>query len=200
MKKMLLCSLVFVFIFTMSMGVLSAPAPKIAAVTLSASAINVTLGQTVTLTAATLKQGSSYSDSWSGATKISTMLDEATGSYISTAAFSAATPGTYTISYSITMGAGKSTVAFNGADSITITVTNPASITGAAAKNVIATPKYNNQGHLTGYDSTADIYALWSNGAETFYGTVNFNFSPNQTSRNIDVLVDGNTYTVRVER
>jgi hypothetical protein len=200
MKKIMSIISTFIFILATSVVVIAAPAPKTATVSLSASATTINVGQAVTLTTSTLKQGSSYTDSWGGAVKNTTILNEATGNYVSTATFSETTPGTYTVTYGITMSAGKSGVTFVGYQSITITVIEPAKITGAIVKNVVATPKYNSQNKLTGYDATGDVYAVLSNGKETYYGPADFNFSPNQTSRNIEVLVENVSYTVNVAR
>jgi hypothetical protein len=203
MKKIL--SIISLFVLTLSMStiVLAAPAPKTAIVSLSTTSTTIEVGQTATLTASSLKQGSSYTDSWNGAVKNNTILDEATGNYVSTATFSASKPGTYTVTYAVTMGAGKSGVTFIGTQSTTITVISPAKIVGVVVKNVSTTPNYNESDknpNLTGYDATGDVYAVWSNGSETPYGTTTFKFSPNQVSRNIDVEVGGTTYTVSVKR
>jgi len=99
----------------------AAPPPKSASVALSPATATLTVGQTLDLTATTLKQGSAYSDGWSGAAKLGTGLS-ADGYYVSTARFTAAAPGTYTVTYAITMTAGRSDVAWQGQASATITV------------------------------------------------------------------------------
>jgi uncharacterized protein YjdB len=102
----------------------AAPPPKTASVALSPATATLTVGQTLDLTATTLKQGSAYSDGWSGAAKLGTVLN-ADGYYVSTARFTAAAPGTYLVTYHITMTAGRSDVAWQGQASATITVVAP---------------------------------------------------------------------------
>lgn len=193
--------LVFTLLFTTSLVALAAPAPKApkaASTSLSASAQEIKVGETVTLAASTLKQGSDYSDSWFGATREGTYLDGAIESYVSTATFTGQVPGTYTIWYEITMSAGKSGVTFVGTASIEITVVQPAVIVGATIKNVSVTPTYNNgNGNLNGYNAIGDVYAVWSDDTETYYGKVNFHFSDNQTIRNLGVTINGVEYTVK---
>ena len=177
MKKLLSIALVFVFIATMSIGVYAAPAPKVATVSLSASELTVNVNEPVALTAATLKQGSSFTDSWTGAEKVATVLNTATGYYASTSTFKASTAGEYTITYDIAMNAGKSGVTFIGSNSITITVIDPATIVGATVKNLVFTPKIEELGKdkiptIVGYDGTGEIYALWSDGKLTDTGAI----------------------------
>jgi hypothetical protein len=178
--------------------VLAAPAPKPANVSLSASNDTILVGETATLTATTLKQGSSFTDSWDGAVKDSTILDDSLESYVSTATFSSSVPGAYTITYDIIMKAGKSNVTFVGTEGTTITVIAPKELIGATIKNLSATPRYNPQQKLIGYDAIGEVYAVYNNGDEDFYDAINFNFSPNQSERNIDVAVDRQAFTVHV--
>jgi hypothetical protein len=99
----------------------AAPAPKTATVSMSPTSATLTVGQTLDLAATTLKQGSGYSDQWTGAAKLGTALN-ADGYYVSTARFTAAAPGTYTVTYRIAMTAGRSDVSWQGSASATITV------------------------------------------------------------------------------
>ncbi|TWH83636.1 hypothetical protein [Sedimentibacter saalensis] len=197
MKKVISIILVFVFLLAMQTIAIAAPAPKTVDVLLDASSTTIKVGQVVTLTAITDKQGSGYIDSWDEAEKIDTIHDTEAETYVSTAKFTGITPGTYTITYEITMSSGKSDVTFNGVKSVEITVVQDSKIKGAAIYNVKVTPTYNPNGHLTGYDAEGDLYAVWDNGDETYYGKVEFNFSPNQESRNYDVIIEGVTYTVK---
>lgn len=197
MKRILSFITTLLFMFMIPFTVLAAQAPKIATVSLTASNDTILVGETATLTAPTPKQGSSFTDSWDGAVKDITILDDSLESYVSTATFSSSVPGTYTITYNITMKAGKSNVTFVGTKCTTITVIAPKELTDAKIKNVSATPRYNRQGHLDGYDAIGDVYAVYNTGEE-FYKTFNFNFSPNQSERNIEVTVDGQIFTVHV--
>lgn len=198
MKRIISFITTLLFMLILPITVMAAPAPKISTVSLSASNDTILVGETATITATTLKQGSSFTDNWTGAIKDSTILDESLGSYVSTSTFSSSVPGTYTITYDITMKAGKSNVSFVGTKSITITVIAPKELIGAAIKNVYAIPRYNTQHKLIGYDATGEVYAVYDNGEESLYDTIDFNFSPNQSERNIEVTVDGQTFTVHV--
>jgi PBP1b-binding outer membrane lipoprotein LpoB len=106
--------------------------PKTVDTTLTADRMTVAVGETVTLTAATLKHGSGYTVEWKvnqeeyAVNSQSTSLNKE-GSYVSTAKFEADKAGTYTISYGIVMNAGKSGVTFVGEDSITIKVVDETS-------------------------------------------------------------------------
>lgn len=82
----------------------------------------------VTLIATNRKQGSNFSDNWTGATKVSTVLVEDGDNeyYVSTATLSLADPlpfGTYPVTYDITMTAGHSEVSWTGETSASFTVT-----------------------------------------------------------------------------
>ncbi len=199
MKKILAVIVSFVFIFIVAKPVMAAPLPKEAKMSLETSALQVRVGETVTLTATTLKEGSSYIDSWDGAVKVSTILNNE-GNYISSATFSATAPGAYTITYNIKMTAGRSGVTFEGNKTVTITVVNPAVIVGAKVDNVLAIPVTNPKGNITGYDATGDLYAVYSDNTEEYIDTISFHFSSTQTTRNISVEIEEVTYVVSVTR
>lgn len=77
-------------------------------------------GVTVIFTATTLKCGSAYVDSWSGASKVSTVLNS-NGYYVSTAEYIiTGDSGDLTVTYSITMTAGKSDVHWTGTGTTTV--------------------------------------------------------------------------------
>lgn len=73
MKKVISIILVFVFLLAMQTMAIAAPAPKTADVSLDASSTTIKVGQEVTLTATTVKQGSAYTDSWDEAEKVDTI-------------------------------------------------------------------------------------------------------------------------------
>lgn len=198
MKRILSFITTLLFMFMIPFTVLAAPAPKPANVSLSASNDTILVGETATLTATTLKQGSSFTDSWDGAVKDSTILDDSLESYVSTATFSSSVPGTYTITYDITMNSGNSDVNFLRTNSITITVLQPKELVGATIKNISSTPVYKNKNNIVRYDATGDIYAVYDNGEEIFYATFEFKFNQNHKERNIDITIDGQTFTVHI--
>lgn len=200
MKRILSFITTLLFMLILPITVMAAPAPKIATVSLSASNDTILVGETATLTATTLKQGSSFTDNWTGAIKDNTILDESLGNYVSTSTFSSSVPGTYTITYDITMNSGNSNVNFVGTNSITITVLAPKKLVGATIKNISSTPVYKNKdkNNIVRYDATGDIYAIYENGEEVFYDTFEFKFNQNHKERNIDVTVDGQTFTVHI--
>lgn len=191
-------SVALVMFFLTTITALASPPPKtVETYILPATAQTLTVGQILSLEARTLKHGSHYTDTWQGAAKLETLQNKETGEYESAATFIATEPGTFTITYTITMTAGKSHVSFVGTGSVTVEVVAPAlTVVGAAMYNVTATPRYNPQGNLTGYDAVGDVYAVMSDGSQVFHRRVNFNFSPNQTSRNMDVVIEGETFTI----
>lgn len=92
--------------------------------TVSGNSVN---GYAIIFTAVTLKYGSTYRDSWEGATKVSTVLD-ANGYYVSTATFSATgvPAGTYPVAYHIRMSAGASDLTWAGQAAGTVITDDPA--------------------------------------------------------------------------
>lgn len=99
--------------------------PQAVGVSVAPIVTGVQVGQTLEVTATTLKHGSAYTDSWAGATKASTELSS-DGYYVSKATFTAGSPGTHNVTYKITMVAGKSDVSWEGTGTTTITVRDTA--------------------------------------------------------------------------
>ncbi len=161
----------------------------------------ITTGETILLTAITPRHGSSAADTWIGATAKDIYYDEQTQSYISTAEFTAETPGEYTIIYNIVMNAGKSGNMFTGTATKTIKVTNSAvTLTGAAISNVSIIPVIRPDGSISGYSASGSLYALWSDDTSTLYGSIFFFFGPDEFEKNVTVTlyVDGKTYKYNV--
>ncbi len=100
---------------------LAGASPKAVGVSVAWTETIVQVGDTLELTATTPKHGSAFTDGWSGATKVSTLLNS-DGYYVSRATFSPGQPGLYTVTYNITMSAGKSDVAWEGRGTGIITV------------------------------------------------------------------------------
>lgn len=161
-------------------------------------------GETLVLSAATLKQGSDYIDEWGEAVKDSTTFDAVTGTYISKAVFKADKPGTYTISYYINMSAGGSTTAFYGKVEKTITVVNPVTVVGAEIRDLVINPVYGADGSVLLYMASGNVYAIWSNQTATPCSSTFFSFGPGETVKNVNVAfkIDGiqYNYTVAVSR
>ena len=85
--------------------------------TIAASVVD----KTIRLEATTPSEGTYYClDSWDGATKLSTILDD--GSYVSTAVFTPTKSETFTVTYRITMF-GKSGTVWTGTASVELAVT-----------------------------------------------------------------------------
>lgn len=89
--------LVALVCFTGSTGTaVAGGSPKVSSVSVEPTAGLVKAGDTLYITARTLKQGSSFTDRWTGATKVSTVLT-GEGDYVSTATFSVTPEGEYAI-------------------------------------------------------------------------------------------------------
>lgn len=201
MKRILSVILAAVVLFYLSAGVSAEERAKETDVNLSTAVETVNVGETVTLTAETLKHGSSYTDEWSGAQKTDTVLDEESGCYVSTAIFTAEEPGIYTVSYTIQMQAGKSMVLFSATASKTIEVTGEKTVKGVEIKNLTVNPVRNTAGDVVSYLAVGNIYILWSDGTSTLYGTTSFFFGPDQYSKEVTVkvYVDGDCYSFTVD-
>lgn len=220
MKRVISTILAALLVLGLRGGVLASPSAKTIDVELSASsaaglsvltatelstpAVTIKAGESVILTAVSLKHGSAYEDMWSGASALGTVLDEESESYISSAVFTAGEPGIYTVTYDIQMKAGKSDVLFAGNASKTIEVTGSAVVTGAEIRGLVVTPIKNSQGDIVSYLACGYTYILYSDGTSKEYGFISFYFGVNETEKDISVTVyeDGKyyTYTVRVSR
>jgi len=173
-------------------------------VLISADATNVKVGESVILTASSIKKGSSYEVNWDGAVDQGTVLDTTNGTYISTAEFSADTPGVYQVEYSIILQAGKSDKCFGGKAVKIITVSGEEkSIVGADIKDLLISPVVRKDGSEI-YSAFGTSHVLWSDNTSKPYGAVYFYFQENEYSKNIDVTfnIDGKAYcyTVTVTR
>jgi len=169
-------------------------------VAIFADTTNVKIGESVTLKAVSVKQGSSYQVNWNGARDQGTILDNAGDTYVSTAGFSSDKPGTYKVEYSILMKAGNSDKCFWGKAVETITVyEEKKTVVGADIKKLTITPAVKSDGS-TIYSALGTTYVLWSDGTSEPYGTVYFFFQENEYSKNIDVVfnIDGQIYKYAV--
>lgn len=178
MKKLLVSVLALLVVVSFSGVAAAAPAvkdPKPAVVSMTASPLTVYTDEEVVLGATALKQGSDYTDGYtvSGGNILSasTVLNTATGYYESTAKFKSATPGTYSVNYSITMTAGKSGVSFAGSASSTITViSRVVTIKGVALKGDWSWERSYTGGKnpvINGFTGTNIVVVSWSNGTST---------------------------------
>lgn len=116
-----------------------------ATVTMNASKLEVALGEKVTITATTKKQGSSFTDNWTTATQVGKTSLDSEGNYVSTAEFSSNTSGQYTVTYKIEMDAGNNTDKFVGEKSVTITVLGEQPTEGKVVSFEISAANVNNQ-------------------------------------------------------
>ena len=115
----------------MATVVIAAPitASKTAETELTVSEREILVGENTDLSAATEKKGSSYQVTWSSNQEgifgegETVKTDE--GYYVSTNNYTANEAGDHTLSYSITMTAGKSHVSWTASDSETIKVIAP---------------------------------------------------------------------------
>lgn len=177
---------------------------KLVEVKLSDIPETINQGETLELTATTLKHGSDYEEEWNGAIKDKTVFDAITGAYVSKAVFKAEKPGTYTISYCIYMSSGGSTTAFYGKVEKTITVINPVTVVGAGIRNLVINPVYGTDGSIITYLASGSVYAIWSDQSATPCSSIFFSFGPDETVKNVDVTftIGGVQYyyTVTVSR
>ena len=200
MKKVLALITIFSLVLTVGLPVAAKSDPKSIETVVKGDAVKLKVGDKVTLTVETEKHGSSYTEEWDGAKGVTTILDKDTGMYISKAKFYAERPGIYTITYSITMKAGKSKMVFLGRASKTIEVVDSVKFTGVEINDVSVTPVNNSSGEVIGYSAMGNVYTVWSDGSSKLYGTTYFFFSPNQISRYVyvTVWVDGEEYVYKV--
>lgn len=204
MKRIAIIITIFSILFGSTIGVSAASDLKDIEVLLSDTATVVKLGETIDLTATTLKHGSYYADNWDSAIKSVTEFDSISETYISRASFTAEKPGIYHISYTITMTAGNSDTTFSKTVERTIEVIDPRTVIGADLKDLKITPIYKADGSISTYIAYGTIYALWSDNTSTLNSSVYFFFSPNETTKDIDVTLHINdqqyTYMVTVTR
>lgn len=128
-KKGIIVTLAVCSMLTLAVSVAAAPAhpkPMPRVVKVAVVGTYDSTSQTITFTATSPRRGSAFTDSWTGATKVVTIFDEATGTYISTAtvdASLASSGATFSANYTITMTAGRrGVVSFNGAGFATVTI------------------------------------------------------------------------------
>jgi len=188
MKKLLIVILTLLMLVGISANSIAKPSPKCADVSLTGPAAAVKPGETVTLTAVTLKHGSDFTDEWVGATKIETVLTE-DGYYVSTAEVTAQVP--VTVQYKIIMTAGNSEVSFAGQAETAISVEKSAEVMGVEVKNICLVPE--STGLYRG-----DVYCVLSDGTLSEYGSIYFGFRESQSSKLLYITVDGREYSVTV--
>lgn len=184
-------------------------------------------GETVDLEAVTQKKGSSYKVDWSveglnadgtpygaeeeayvlkeGVTSLESLpvegSEEVVGTYVSTATFTGNKVGSYQITATIVMNAGKSHVSWTGSDSEDIKVEAAVKVIGLVAKTTASQAEYNKQGKVTGYNVTYDLYVQYDNGSEVLLtqgATTNLGASGN--SKDVKVDYEGTTYSVTVNK
>ncbi len=190
MKKILSVMLMFILLMSLMIPAYADSEAKEVEAAVSASATKVNIGESVELSAVVPKHGSTFTDSWSLAEKVGTILDEDSESYISTAVFKAVEPGKYTIEYNITMQAGKSNVVFVGKGSVTIEVTGEITVVGAEIIVTSFKSVLNNYGSTLYYKAEGKKYAVWSNGKRLYCGFISFNFGINDTFRDVNVTLN----------
>jgi hypothetical protein len=204
MKKVIAVLLITILMIATSAGVFAQSEEKEVPVSITAERNEVKVGETIVLSAASLKHGSDYNDSWNGAEMMETVLEPETGLYVSKAEFVAEKPGIYTVTYSIMMTAGNSSVAFMGIATYTIEVIGAHEVTGAEIRDLSIRPITRPDGIISIYSAQGSIYVLWSDQTCTLYGSTFFNFRASETVKNIAITlnIEGEmyTYVVPVER
>lgn len=154
----------------------------------------VKVGETITLTAETLKQGLGYIEEWDGAMVSKSYLDESTGNYVSVAKFTPNQAGTYTITYTVKMYTGNNKVKFISSASKTVEVISDVKeVIGLEVRNVNAYPYTSADGTLKGYSVLGELYVLWNDNTSTSDGTVGYFFLPSEKSREVSITVTINS-------
>lgn len=204
MKNVFMILSSLALLLSLQVYVFAEPASKEVPAQLTASANDVTIGETVHLTATSVKHGSSYEVIWSGAEDKGTLLDTSLCTYVSAAVFTAEKPGIYTVEYKIVMSAGKSNRRFIGTAVQTINVTAPITVTGAEIRIASLRKITRPDGSVSLYSAAGDIFTVWNDNSKTYYGRIFFFYGPNEVSKNIDVTlnIEGKVYkyTVAVAR
>ncbi len=188
--------IVVLFVFMSSAVTAASPKGKTIDVELSGTTDFVNVGDSIVLTAETGRHGSSYVDQWEGAQKENSFFNK--GKYLSTATFYAETPGTFEVTYTITMSAGNSKIMFTGEETKLIEVIHP--VIGADIRDLVFTPVTDSDGTLVGYSVRGSTFKIWSNGDETRYGSIILFFEPDEISRSVNVTfrIDGQTISYEV--
>lgn len=196
MKKIMFAITVLALMMSLPAATWAGSGPKEAEVTLSDVPSSLNVGETIEITATSVKQGSGYTDGWVNAAPVSSGFDPETGTYLSKAAFTAEKPGVYQIRYWIRMTAGNSNTAFEREVERTIEVTGQTTVVGAAVRNLSTSPVYRQDGSISAYSAAGRIYILWSDGSATPGGAVYFYFGSDEISKTIRVSFyqNGNTY------
>ncbi len=193
MKRFYIFLFVFVLILSNTIAVQASPSPKISQSNLYVSAEQVKVGETITLTAKTLKKGSNYTEEWDGALLSKSYLDESTGNYISEATFTPNQTGTYTITYTAKMYAGKSKTEFISNASITVAVISDVKeVIGLEVRDITANPNIAADGTIKGYYVLGKLYVLMNDNTSISYGTVGYYFLPNEEFREVNITVNIN--------
>lgn len=204
MKKYSVC-LLLIFLLSWFPVVVSAEEGKCSVdVKITSDTTNIKVGESIILTATSIKQGSSYQVNWDGAEDQGTILNTVSGEYVSVAVFSADKPGTYKVEYSIVMQAGNSGTYFKGKVVETINVyEEDKKVIGAEIRDLTITPVIGTDG-ITAYSALGTTYVLWSDNTSDPYGTVYFYFQENEYSKTVDVTFNMErqvyTYSVLVTR
>lgn len=194
MKKFLTFIAVFILILSNVGEVQARTLPQAIQSNLSIPVAQVKVGETITLTAKTLKKGSGYIEQWDGAQLSKTYLDESMGNYVSEAQFTPNQAGTYTITYTVQMYTGNNELKFISSASKTIEVISDVKeVIGLEVINVNAYPNTNADGSIRGYSVLGELNVLWSDNTSTPYGTVAYFFLPNEKSRVVNPTVNINS-------
>lgn len=198
MKRNTCVILTLLICLGISQVVMADPLEKDAQIEITASSETIYVGDTVTLTSVSKKNGSEFVDNWCGNGVSAGTTGSNGDTYQSTAEFKPQKPGTYTITYSIYMSAGNGKAVFCGNASKTIEVIGKTEVIGITIKNIKVIP----MGNV--YLVSGDVYLVWSDDSTTLYSSVVYFFGENETNRDVSLTVpvgDGVvTYCLSVSR
>lgn len=215
MKILKMSLLIALFVFGITASAFASSAPKSANVSLfvngsevvnESAVIEVDEGDTVNLSAVTVKQGSSFEDDWEingSSVSHTTSLNTSTGNYESGTSLNTSAAGEFDIEYSIVMLAGKSSVTFVGGKKTTVTVVEPTvSVKKITIKVKSVEARYaSGSGNLTGYEATADATIELSDGTTDVIEDIEFNYNKhmNDAEVQLEITVDGTAKTFVLE-
>ncbi|MCX7748767.1 MAG: hypothetical protein N2645_18055 [Clostridia bacterium] len=204
MKKIWIFTAIILTLLSFSIQVSAQQIQKDNIVLLEEDKVQIKVGETITLSAESFKQGSSYADEWLGAAKTATFFDQESGYYKSTARFTAKEAGIYKVTYKMVMYSGKSNVAFTKIVYKMVEVLNPVTVQGAVAKNVVFHEIKKPDGRVSGYIAVGEVYILWSDDTLSPYSSICLFFTSSETTKEIQVEIDINknsvSYPITVSR
>jgi hypothetical protein len=169
---------------------------KNADIVISGTADTIKVGESVTLAAKWLKQGSSCKVVWQGADGKESIYKD--GYCTSEAVFTPTQSGVFTIVCEVEMTSGKSDTEFYGRAEYTITVeNNTVTVKGAGISDLSFFEQTWADGSIRGYWAMFTVDIVYTDNSTVPYSSTSVFFGPTETSKDVSVSVevDGIVYT-----